>query len=206
MVKTKGPQVMMSEIKGIVRRVNGGLLDVQVEGTGMTFSLQVTSGVVADTGQSLSVVTYLHWNQENGPSMFGFESYEQRELFLMALSCTGVGPKMALSLVSDLSLPQLVNAVLEHDAKVLSSVSGIGPKKAEQIIVQLYSKVKKLQAIPAQTGGSDLNKISQALESLNYSRPEIMNVMVHLKEDQAATGASFDGLMRQALAFLAKKV
>ncbi|OGB96868.1 hypothetical protein A3F06_00645 [candidate division TM6 bacterium RIFCSPHIGHO2_12_FULL_36_22] len=199
---------MISALKGIIKSVDNTMIEVQVEQTGITFALAVPASVGPSVGKAIELVTYMHWSQDNGPSLFGFETRAQREMFSIVLSCNGVGPKMALSLLNELSPEQLVHAVTSHDFKALSKVSGIGPKKAEQIVIQLHSKVKKLTNLPGQEfgGATHLITVSDALSSLNYSKPEIVQAMAHLREQKDHDASKFDVLMRQALAFLAKKV
>ncbi|HJM69221.1 MAG TPA: Holliday junction branch migration protein RuvA [Candidatus Babeliales bacterium] len=199
---------MISALKGVVKAADNARIEVQVEQTGISFVIAVPTNVESTVGKAVELVTYMHWNQDNGPSLFGFETRAQREMFSIVLSCTGVGPKMALSLLNELSPEQLVQAVTTHDFKALSKVSGIGPKKAEQLVIQLHSKVKKLTNLPGQEfgGATHLNTVSDALSSLNYSKPEITQVMVHLRKQEDSGSAEFDVLMRQALAFLSKKV
>ena len=200
---------MISAIKGLVRRVELPVVEVEVEQTGLSFAVSVPLSIECVVDKPVELVTYMHWNQDNGPSLFGFATVAQREMFRIVLGCTGVGPKMALALLNELSPEQLVSAVTQHDFKALSSVSGIGPKKAEQIVIQLHSKVKKLKVLqePGMIGAAvHWDTVNQALSSLNYSRPEITQVMMHLRDEHQGSSPEFDVLMRQALAFLAKKV
>ncbi|MBT4855608.1 Holliday junction branch migration protein RuvA [bacterium] len=199
---------MISALKGVVKVVDKQIIEIQADNVGISFALSVPQNVAVEVGKPIEVVTYMHWNQDTGPSMFGFSSLAQREMFIIVLSCSGVGPKMALSLLNQLSPDQLIQAVTQHDFKTLSSVNGIGPKKAEQIVLQLHSKIKRLTSLPGQAseGAQHWNNVSQALTSLNYSRPEIMQTMAHLREENIKPNVEFDALMRQALAFLSKKV
>ena len=88
--------------------------------------------------------TYMHWNQDNGPTLYGFNSILEKTVFLLIISCSGIGPKIGLAVLHHLEPATFVQAIIEENIKVLSSISGIGAKKAEQICVALKHKVAKL--------------------------------------------------------------
>jgi Holliday junction DNA helicase RuvA len=162
-------------------------------------------------GESLvTVFTYLHWNQENGPTLFGFPTVIDRSVFLLIISCSGVGPRLGLSALADLGAAQCVQAIHKGDERMLSKVSGIGIKKAEQIIVQLKHKVQELIAsdVLIATEGNliDWHTISEALRALNYSRAEITQAIAYIREkNHQEKLSSFDQLLRQALTFLSQQ-
>ena len=107
----------------------------------------------------------------------------------------------------------VITALYEGDQKVLSSVSGIGTKKAEHMIVHLKAKAQKLIKTGqiSNTGSvSYLHEVDSALQSLNYSRGEIQRAMEHIKQAQASRAEetvppSFDVLLRRALSYLTHK-
>jgi holliday junction DNA helicase RuvA len=161
-------------------------------------------------GTSVKLQTYLHWHQENGPQLFGFRDVLERELFLMIIDCSGIGPKLALALLDELPVATLIHAVQTGDHKILSSVSGIGPKKAEHVAVQLRHKIDKLlesHPVVQDPAVEHWHTLSQTLQSLQYGRSEINAALQHLKTSGASTIAhgSFDVLLRQALQFLSKQ-
>jgi holliday junction DNA helicase RuvA len=152
---------------------------------------------------------YFHWNQDNGPQLYGFTSESAKAAFMLVISVSGLGPKIGLVLLNTLTPEQLLQALAFGDTKALSSVSGIGPKKAELMIMQLKEKASKLA--PLATTGTEgvvfvkVKEVSEALVSLNYSRPEISSALDFLKTTASFETASFDELLRKALAFLAKR-
>ena len=130
-------------------------------------------------------------------------------MFLLIISCTGIGPKIGLAVIAQLGYQPFIRAVQQEDILALSKVSGIGAKKAEQIIVQLKHKVARLikTGIELDDAGDiqSWHTIGEVLESLNYSRTEISLAMKHLKQEYPNTQLPFDQLMRHALSFLSKK-
>jgi Holliday junction DNA helicase RuvA len=176
----------------------------------MGIALQVASGHHFSQKDQIKIYNYLHWSAENGPSLFGFATVQDRSVFKVIISCSGIGPKIALAILADLGTQNFLHAISTADDQMLSRVNGIGKKKAEQIIVQLKHKVADL--IEAGTVDisdmkdiSHFNDVSLALQSLNYSRIEIGRAMEYVKK-HAKGEVTFDLLLRQALSYLAKQI
>jgi Holliday junction DNA helicase RuvA len=177
----------------------------------MGIALQVPSAQVFEQNVPLKIYSYLHWNSENGPSLFGFANPLDRSVFKVIISCSGIGPKIALAVLADLGAQSFLHAITVGDDQMLSKVSGIGKKKAEQIIVSLKHKVATLM----ESGTVEVSDIKQsshfydvslALQSLNYSRPEIGRAMDYLKKNTKIDNVTFDVLLRQALSYLSKQL
>ena len=174
-------------------------------------SLQVPNAQVFAQDASIKVYSYLHWNAENGPSLFGFAVPLDRSIFRVIISCSGIGPKIALAVLADLGAQGFLHAISVGDDQMLSKVNGIGKKKAEQIIVQLKHKVASLiesGTVDAQDikDSSHFHDVGLALQSLNYSRPEIGRAMDYLKKNTKIDKVTFDVLLRQALSYLSKQL
>jgi Holliday junction DNA helicase RuvA len=177
----------------------------------MGIALQVAQSHNFETNNPIKVYSYLHWNAENGPSMFGFAHAMERSVFKVIIGCSGIGPKIALAILADLGAQNFLHAISTEDDQALSKVNGIGKKKAEQIIVQLKHKVANL----IETGAVDVsdikdisyfNDVSLALQSLNYSRIEIGRAMEYVKKNVKSDNMTFDVLLRQALSYLSKQM
>ena len=197
---------MINSISGIVKEINENQLTIDVNGIG--YGIQVPQAVFT-IGQKVDLLAHMHWNQENGPSLFGFSTALEKNVFLMITSCSGLGPKLAMAVLAQLGAAEFLEAVQSANEDALSDVSGIGAKKAEQIIVQLKHKVAKLLESGAHIGASATlekrHEISQVLKSLNYSRQEISAAMNYLNENYPGTQVAFDQLVRHALAYLSKR-
>jgi Holliday junction DNA helicase RuvA len=176
-------------------------------GDGMSFALAVADESAFVLNTKTDIYAHVHWNQEQGPALFGFETQQQKELFLLVTSCPGIGPKLALTMLGHLDANQIITALIHNDAKQLSSVPGIGLKKGEQLCFALKSKVEKLLTAGSLEISSQSitqwKELSEALESLKYSRPEIAQALDHLRSSDQIN-APFDHLLRKALAFLSK--
>ncbi|PKN03280.1 Holliday junction branch migration protein RuvA [Candidatus Dependentiae bacterium HGW-Dependentiae-1] len=197
---------MFAYLSGTVQSLSTQLVVVDVGGVG--FAVSVPRETVFILEQKIQLYTHLHWNQEQGPSLFGFATEGERTVFLLMLSCSGVGPKLALSVLADLGVSPFLEAIQSGNEGVLSSVSGIGAKKAEQIIVHLKHKIAKLMATGASFEGAKVDdrwhEVSQVLQTLNYSRVEINSAMSYVREMCTGKQEPFDQMMRHALSFLSK--
>lgn len=198
---------MFDYIQGNVVAVQEGSLVVDLGMVGL--SVQVPLSGVYTIGSKVKIHVHMHWNQEQGPSLYGFATELEKTIFLLITSCSGLGPKIGLAVLAGIGAEQFLRAVQTGDEKLLSSVSGIGVKKAEQMIVQLKHKVAKLiksgVALDKAEGAIEWQQVSDVLSSLNYSRAEINSAMSYLSKNCKDQSVPFDGLIRQALSFLAKK-
>ncbi len=198
---------MIHMVQGTIQETGEGY--IALESGIITLLIQVPQSAGFVLGQNIRLQTHLHWNQEQGPSLFGFATALDRSIFQLIISCSGLGPKIALAILADLGGKSFLEAVHTGNEDALTKVSGIGAKKAEQMIVQLKHKVAKLLDSGVELGQTDTlgqwQTVSQVLQSLNYSRGEISAAIKHLNEQPATMQLSFDQLMRHALSFLAKK-
>lgn len=196
---------MIESVSGRIKFVRENIV-VDVKGIGI--GLQVACPKNFEIDQDVFLYVYVHWNSEKGPSFFGFSSELEKNVFLLVISCSGIGPKIGLSVLRDLGAKKFLEAISMEDERALSSVSGLGEKKIEQMIVQLRRKVKTLLdsdlTLQDSNGFYDWQKISDVLISLNYSRVEISRAMKFLKAEYADSEVQFDALVRGALSFLAK--
>lgn len=201
---------MITALSGVITHAAEGTVIIDVHG--VSFEVLVPQSALFVSNQSLKVLTYWHWSAENGPSLYGFMHELERTLFSLIISCSGVGPKLALAVLSAMTPQAFLQAIQTADEKALSKVSGVGVKKAEQLIVQLKHKVTKLIEQSNQHGYEldpaleQWKNITQVLQSLHYSRPEIDAALAHIQKEHKGKQVVFDALMRSALSFLAKKL
>jgi len=198
---------MLDFIRGPIRSVYEDSL--AIDAGPITFRVAVPFADSHQKGENAQLHLYMHWNQEQGPSLFGFASEAEKEVFLLVISCSGVGPRLGMAVLEDLGVQAFLDAVIEEDGQALSKVSGIGAKKAEQVIVHLKHKVAKLLksglVVQASGRGNKIQEVSDVLKSLNYSRQEISAAMNYLGKQHTSSDLPFDQLIRHALSFLSKK-
>lgn len=190
---------MIEYISGKVVEVEEAALVLDI--AGIAVRMAMPHALTMQVGKGVTVYTYMYWNAEQGPSLFCFKTTVERSLFLSLISCSGIGPKIAIAILSQFTPSLLVQAITENNIKALSAVPGIGAKKAEQLIVQVRHKLPPILAYTADE--SHLRQIADVLTSLHYSRPEITRALQHVQQDSQAI--PFDQLLRKALAFLVRQ-
>jgi len=199
---------MINSINGVVASAADQLVVIDVGF--LSLEVKVPAASSFKIKETIRLHTYLYWNQDNGPTLFGFSTELERTIFELIISCSGLGPKIGLSALADLGPEQFISAITAGDEDALSKVNGIGKKKAEQIIVQLRHKIKKLLDSGIAIGVGVVDKrwhnLTEALKSLNYSRTEITGAMDHVRELPDSAQLPFDHIMRAALSFLSRKV
>ncbi len=137
------------------------------------------------------VYTYLQV-REDGVSLFGFSSSEEKEMFLKLISVSSVGPKMGIAALSQMSAGDIATAIATNDVKRLSAVKGMGKKTAERIILELREKVSAVaaqsaagEAVPAvQISASDEDAVV-ALMTLGFTRNESAKAIARAREKGA---------------------
>lgn len=150
---------------------------IDVNGIGYQLKISLsTYNRIPETGSTVKLKCYLHV-REDALQLFGFNDEKEREVFLSLLSISGIGPKLAQTILSGLTTEELVNAIQIGDEKKLNSISGVGKKTAQRLLVELQDKYGKLEStLELQTGLSisSYNGVEQesilALMSLGYTR------------------------------------
>lgn len=196
---------MISSLRGRVAHVEAESVVVEVGGVG--FSVAVTPQVAraAHIGGDLLLHTSLIV-REDALSLFGFATRDELAVFTQLLGVTGVGPKSALGVLATLSVAQIADAVAADDDAPFRRVSGIGPKTAKLIVVQLAGKLAP--ARPATSAGTDappavMAQVTQALVGLGWSERTAAEAVASVSgEATAADRASVATLLRLTLALL----
>jgi len=199
---------MITYIKGTVQSVNT-MVSVRSDYLRMGLGFNVIDSTSFTVNEEVELYVYMHWNQEQGPSLYGFRSEEEKELFILIIGCSGIGPKMALGILAQTDVSTFLGAIQAGDVKILSQLKGVGAKKAEQMILQLRSKAESFissHGVSCVGASQYLSQLSEVLASLNYSRTEIQQVLAYMRAQEFEAKPSFDRVMRDALSFLAKKV
>lgn len=171
---------MISQLKGqlIEVDVDSATLDIQGVGYEIHASATTLGDLSVLLGKEILVYTYTHV-REDVLQLFAFLSKMEKSLFLSLLKVNGVGPKMALSILSGGRVEQIQNLIESGDAKGLSALPKVGKKTAEQIVLTLQGKLVKIETAAAKNKfKSTLQKdISSALVNLGF-KPQIVEEFV----------------------------
>ena len=135
---------MIAYLEGKLIEKNPTLLILEVNGVGYAVNIPVsTYGSLVETGQMVKILTYQHV-REDELKLYGFSTKPEKELFELLIAVNGVGPRMALSILSCISVQEFQRSVLQEDLDVLTAISGVGKKKAQRLIVELKEKLGKV--------------------------------------------------------------
>jgi len=170
----------------------------------MPFLMSAKLGVI---GENVTCYVY-HSVKEDGISLYGFTSREERDMFLMLITVSGIGPKVGQTICCYLPPEQLVSAVINGDVKTISSVKGLGKKSAERVILELRDKLKAeakalgAKASPSGEGfvfSSEQSGVSNdaigALVMLGYKQQDAENAVTSCYED----GIELQELIKRSL-------
>ncbi|MCK4650746.1 Holliday junction branch migration protein RuvA [Candidatus Babeliales bacterium] len=200
---------MIDYLIGKVKEIKNKSIVLLVNNIG--FELQISQTINIKQNEEIELHTYLHWNQEKGPSLFGFQNELEKIVFLIIIECPKIGPGIAMNILSQINASNFLEIINSQNEKALSKINGIGPKKAEQLIVQLKHKVSKLLTsgkLPTQNQQDFTmwQNVSDVLKTLNYSNQEISKAMQHIAQKYSEQNIPLDQLIRSALSFLSGKI
>lgn len=198
---------MIALLCGTVAWCGDGVVVIDVSGVG--FEIHMTDRAIRElSGVAGAVRVHTHLAVRDGePFLYGFLSRSEVELFRMLISVTRVGPVLALTILSQISIPEFVGAILAEDAKVLTGISGIGEKSAKRLILELGDKMKKKAAglcagLPP--GGDPVRRDAErALVALGFSQKESALAVEAVQRERVPPDVS--SLVRAALSTLRER-
>lgn len=160
---------MLITLQGTVSEEIDGLVVVEVNGLGYGIFVPADEAEQLSTGTQVKFYIYEHW-REDTHQLFGFQKPEDRRLFTQLLSVSGVGPKVALAILSGAGAGHIRQAIVEGNAGVLQSAPGVGTRTAERIIVELKNRLSTgMEETLAGDASQSDDAVYQALRQLGYS-------------------------------------
>ena len=193
---------MIGSLRGeIIDKEEDSIL-IEVNGVGYNVLTPIPLLDMLEAGVKTQIYTHLHVREQE-LTLYGFPDKEELELFRTLLKVQGIGPKVALAILSHLPTETLRQAVAREEAALLARVPGIGPKKAKQIVFQLKDKIELEDIFVSATPITDTDsEVIAALTALGYSVVEAQAALQQLPE--AAKNESVEEKIRVALSSLAK--
>ena len=183
---------MIDSITGIIQRKEPTNLFIEING--MVFNISICLKdyeELPDLNQEITILTYLNV-REDLMELYGFLEFERRRLFTQLRGVSGIGPRTAINLLSNISVANFKENIIAEDVKSLSLIPGIGPKTAKRIILDIREKVTKDQSTTDGLDTSNINftydDIYTALSSLGYRKNQIDKAIKQLTNEN-----SFDG-------------
>lgn len=192
---------MIAFLVGVVEEKREGTLVLDVNGVGYELCISNNSLVaLPQIGETTKILTYMAV-REDGVFLFGFTSREEKDLFLKLITVSGVGPKLALSVLSGMSISDLTIAISREDTRLLSKIKGLGKKTAERICLELKDKVSTM-TLPLEMGTISLeidedavNLATETLVSLGINKNEAYK----LARSYAKEGSTAEEIISKAL-------
>ena len=186
---------MIARLRGTVVGSAADGLVLDVGGVGYLVAATPSALRKGGTGDEITVETYLHV-REDAMQLYGFAERAERELFVQLLSVNGVGPKVALAIVSGSPADELRRAIVREDVARFQAIPGLGKKTAERIVLELKEKLAAAVTIaPAAADDPDEHVVARdALVELGYSLADAERALA-----TTDTGASPEERVRQAL-------
>ena len=176
---------MIATITGEISHVLEEQVVINVGGIGLFISLTEDTCLSCRPGMKKSFHTHLVVREDN-LSLYGFETMEERELFVHLISVAGVGPKTALASLSTLTPETVRRAITGDQPEVFTRVPGIGKKTAQKIILDLQGKIEPLEPLQAAARMDDVDvEVMEALTSLGYSVVEAQAALQSLATDES---------------------
>ena len=201
---------MIAHLRGRLLSKAPNRVIIEAGGVGYEVSIPVSTFYdLGDVGADTSLYIYTHV-REDALALFGFRTDREKSLFEKLLGVAGVGPKLAITILSGLEIEDLISAVRKGDVARLVSVPGVGRKTAERLIVDLREKLAKFAveeperpAVPAVQPGTVEDDVLSALMNLGYARSQ---AEAALREARATNpDGEFEDWLRGALRALARK-
>jgi Holliday junction DNA helicase RuvA len=183
---------MIDSITGIIQRKEPTNLFIDMNG--MVFNISICLRdyeELPDLNQEITILTYLNV-REDLMELYGFLEYERRRLFTQLIGVSGIGPRTAINLLSNISVANFKENIIAEDVKSLSLIPGIGPKTAKRIILDIREKVTKDQSTTDGLDTSNINftydDIYTALSSLGYRKNQIDKAIKQLTKENSFEG------------------
>lgn len=185
---------MISQLRGKVTEKNGPNILLDVSGVG--YMIELTTSSMAgqpQVGSETTIKTYLHVREDNW-QLYGFSTLEEKKIFEKLLSISGIGPKLAISILSANTIEEFKKSIANEDVEFLTSVPRLGSKNAKRIILELKDKL----VIDDDDGTPYYSEAKQALKSLGY-----MDVQISKALSSCNGHESSEELVKEALRMLA---
>lgn len=187
---------MIAYLAGQLQTKNLRTAVIMISGVGYRVSMPLSDlSVLGAVGQQVSVYVHTHV-REDALELFGFLSEDSLTRFEQLISVSGIGPKMALGILSSMESIELAEALALGDHAKLTRIPGIGPKMAQRLVLELKDKIKL--ATPLWASGGILSDLRSAISNLGYKQPQV-DKAIQSVEHLAKQNQPLGDLLREAL-------
>ena len=192
---------MIAHLRGKLFSKQPGQAIVEAGGIGYDVTISVpTFTALPAEGSEVSLHIYTQV-REDILALYGFHDRNEKRLFERLITVSGVGPKLAITILSGLNPERTIEAIRAHDHATLTRIPGVGKKLAERLVVELKEKLEDLAitAPSARPVAPAADDVLSALVNLGYQRPAALKAIESAVEKDKGTGENFDDLFRAAL-------
>jgi Holliday junction DNA helicase RuvA len=194
---------MIAYLRGQIRQKTPGQVILDVGGVGYSAYIPISTYLrLGEEGSSGELQVYTHLT-DSALALYGFSTGEEREIFLKLIGVSGIGPKLALNVLSGIGPAELEEAVQNSDVARITLIPGIGKKLATRIALELQEKIEKKEKVLAVAGSKEREDLISTLMNLGFRRKEVEGVV-----DQTIRAlkpqAGIEKLLRECLRRLAK--
>ena len=200
---------MISRLTGILAAKRAPQILVDCNGVGYAADVSMTTYYqLPEVGEQISIWTHL-LIKDDSHSLIGFNGEQERKLFRQLIRINGVGPKMALTILSGIDDRQFAICIANNDIAMLTRLPGVGKKTAERLVIEMRDKIEALLSdVPAQQviadGHSIVSEAIEALQALGYKPADAEN-MISRAQQQGESHGSASQLIKQALQATVKR-
>ena len=174
---------MIATLRGEITQIEDSALIIEIGGVGLRVLAPAPLRGRMKVGETVFLYTYLVV-RETELSLYGFESQADRDLFNLLLGVDGVGPKVALSVLSTMNIESVQRAIFSDEPELLSRVPGVGKKSAQKIALYLKDRLKPIDTLASVAAMSDADsEVLAALTALGYSVVEAQSAIQSLSKD-----------------------
>ena len=191
---------MISYIIGHIRSINEDSFIIENNNMGYLIFSSLTTLANIEINNEYKIYTSMQV-REDDISLFGFFTKDELEMFTLLTSVSTIGPKIAMGILSSISVNEIKTEILNNDIDKLTVAKGIGKKSASRIILELVDKVKKMEFLPVENikvGNKENDEIDvarEALLNLGYEKNDVEKVLFDLKD----TDLSLEGIVKESL-------
>jgi Holliday junction DNA helicase RuvA len=189
---------MISSITGTVKSTSVSSIVVEVGGVGVLLQVPIRVAAKIQNGEKVSFHTYLVVRKD-ALTLYGFSEVLDKDFFELLLSVTGIGPKVAQSILANSDSSTIANAVVSSDLKALESVPGLGKKGAQRLVLELKDKAAAFVGGKVGLNLSTSNQVENALQGLGYSSKEAASMLNQVMKEEKIAGLNAAQILKLAL-------
>jgi len=194
---------MIAYLKGTLVQKTPSKITIDVGGVGYCVWIPLSTYIaLSETNETIELFIHTHMT-DSSLALYGFSSDEQRQIFLKLIGISGIGPKIALNILSGIETTDLEEAIQQSDVARISLIPGIGKKTAMRIALELQEKLEKKEQVFETHSIKEKEDLISALMNMGFKRKEVERIVeAAIKANPAESG--FEILLRDSLRRLSK--